>query len=266
MPVAAAGLAPCLGDVALVRVVTKECGDRAAAVLERHLREKNVATWAARGVSSSTEGVTGEGAEGAAATAKMLGQVDALLDELALMTQHTESYDRFVRFLVEEVCIEAWGGVRGAEVFILEAVSSGLPYIFFLLSRSLASIRTIAPSGGFSYVHFGFICFGKLQYYIKLFWPLHGLLFFIHESQVENAHPSEEEGVMTEAVGVGGQPSVVPAPILEPIMPTRTRLQEAAAEVAMYYSQIEGQVTYDDYVTARNLAKAAPGRGCIDEI
>lgn len=64
-------------------------------------------------------------------------------------------------------------------------------------------------------------------------------------SQVENAHPSEEEGVVTEAVGVGGQPSVVPAPILEPIMPTRTRLQEAAAEVAMYYSQIEGQVTYD---------------------
>lgn len=151
VPVAAAGLAPCLGDVALVRVVTKECGDRAAAVLERHLREKNVATWAARGVSSLTEGVIGEGAEGSAATAKMLGQVDALLDELALMTQHTESYDRFVRFLVEEVCVEAWGGVRGAGLFFLVTVSSGLPYyytVYVLLGQSLASISTIAPAGG----------------------------------------------------------------------------------------------------------------------
>ncbi|CAM9390339.1 unnamed protein product, partial [Sphacelaria rigidula] len=45
VPVAAAGLAPCLGDVAVVRVVTKECGDRAATVLEQHLRHKNVANW-----------------------------------------------------------------------------------------------------------------------------------------------------------------------------------------------------------------------------
>ncbi|CAM9734501.1 unnamed protein product, partial [Ascophyllum nodosum] len=170
VPVAAAGLAPCLGDVALVRVVTRECGDRAAAVLEKHLRDKNVAAWVARGVSSWSEGGAGgsgggasggEALEGTVATAKALGQADALLDELALLTQHTESYDRFVRFLVEEV---------------------------------------------------------------------------------ENAHPSEEEVNREEAGGLGGQPSVVPAPIKEPIMPARTRLQEAAAEVAVYYSQIEGQL------------------------
>lgn len=108
---AAAGLAPCLGDVALVRVVTRECGDRAATVLERHLREKSVASWAAKGAEAWGVGEAGGsgggggdgGAEGAAATAKALGQADALLDELALLTQHTESYDRFVRFLVEEV-------------------------------------------------------------------------------------------------------------------------------------------------------------------
>lgn len=111
VPVAAAGLAPCLGDVALVRVVTRECGDRAATVLERHLREKAVASWAAKGAEAWGIGEAGGsgggggdgGTEGAAATAKALGQADALLDELALLTQHTESYDRFVRFLVEEV-------------------------------------------------------------------------------------------------------------------------------------------------------------------
>ena len=118
---AAAGLAPCLGDVALVRVVTRECGDRAAAVLEKHLRDKNVAAWVARGVSSWSEGGAGgsgggasggEALEGTVATAKALGQADALLDELALLTQHTESYDRFVRFLVEEVRRGVgWGGV-----------------------------------------------------------------------------------------------------------------------------------------------------------
>lgn len=104
---AAAGLAPCLGDVALVRVVTKECGDRAATVLEKHLREKSVTAWAAGGVEGWGGGsVSGDGGGGgvAMATAQALGKADALLDELALLTQHTESYDRFVRFLVEEVC------------------------------------------------------------------------------------------------------------------------------------------------------------------
>lgn len=40
----------------------------------------------------------------------------------------------------------------------------------------------------------------------------------------------------------GGGSSVLPAPITEPVLPARTRLQEAGAEVAVYYSQIEGQV------------------------
>lgn len=80
---------------------------------------------------------------------------------------------------------------------------------------------------------------------------------------MENAHPSQEEvdaarpqgaddgdGESKTAGGVtggsggaaAGRPSVLPAPILEPVMPVRTRLQEAGAEVAVYYSQIEGQV------------------------
>lgn len=113
VPVAAAGLAPCLGDVALVRVVTRECGDRAATVLEKHLREKAVASWAAEGVEGWGVGLAGGGggggdaggtAEGnAAAAAEVLGKADALLEELAVLTQHTESYDRFVKFLVMEV-------------------------------------------------------------------------------------------------------------------------------------------------------------------
>lgn len=122
---AAAGLAPCLGDVALVRVVTRECGDRAATVLEKHLREKSVASWAAEGVEGWGVGLAGgggggggggdhlgggvdggvEGSAAAAAAAEVLGKADALLEELAVLTQHTESYDRFVKFLVMEVCV-----------------------------------------------------------------------------------------------------------------------------------------------------------------
>lgn len=65
--------------------------------------------------------------------------------------------------------------------------------------------------------------------------------------QVESAHPSKEEAEGADGDGESkvpgeGRPSVLPAPILEPVMPARTRLQEAGAEVAMYYSQIEGQV------------------------
>lgn len=117
---AAAGLAPCLGDVALVRVVTRECGDRAATVLEKHLREQSVASWVADGVegwgvagaaggggaAGGTEGGGGGGggSAAAAAAAEVLGKADALLEELAVLTQHTESYDRFVKFLVMEVC------------------------------------------------------------------------------------------------------------------------------------------------------------------
>lgn len=117
VPVAAAGLAPCLGDVALVRVVTKECGDRAATVLEKFLQEKSVASWASPelgrwgdqdgagggGSGGGGGGGDGGGEAGAGAGAEALRQADALLEELAVLTQHTESYDRFVRFLVEEV-------------------------------------------------------------------------------------------------------------------------------------------------------------------
>lgn len=69
--------------------------------------------------------------------------------------------------------------------------------------------------------------------------------------KVESAHPSkndaDEEKKTLGAGGVvgvkgGGVSSVVPAPITEPVLPARTRLQEVAAEVAVYYSQIEGQV------------------------
>lgn len=110
--------------MALVRVVARECGDRAATVLEKHLREKSVASWAAAGIEGwgpdgvgVGAGVGGGGGGGGAAVgggvgggevavtagSKVLGQADALLEELAVLTQHTESYDRFVKFLVEEV-------------------------------------------------------------------------------------------------------------------------------------------------------------------
>lgn len=67
---------------------------------------------------------------------------------------------------------------------------------------------------------------------------------------MESAHPSQEEVDAASPRGAEGEgkaadrPSVLPAPILEPVMPARTRLQEAGAEVAVYYSQIEGQVIF----------------------
>lgn len=59
------------------------------------------------GMSGGDAGGTAEG--NAAAAAEVLGKADALLEELAVLTQHTESYDRFVKFLVMEVrCSAAW--------------------------------------------------------------------------------------------------------------------------------------------------------------
>ncbi|CBJ31353.1 conserved unknown protein [Ectocarpus siliculosus] len=211
VPVAAAGLAPCLGDVALVRVVTRECGDRAATVLEKHLREQSVASWAADGVegwgvagaaggggaAGGTEGGGGGGggSAAAAAAAEVLGKADALLEELAVLTQHTESYDRFVKFLVMEV-------------------------------------ESAHPSQ--------------------------------EEFDATRAPTNGEDGESKTAGGGGGaaaaeRPSVLPAPILEPVMPARTRLQEAGAEVAVYYSQIEGQLLEASVSKAIAVDEVAPG-------
>ncbi|CAM9553465.1 unnamed protein product, partial [Laminaria digitata] len=196
VPVAAAGLAPCLGDVALVRVVTKECGDRAATVLETFLREKSVASWASAelGRWGDQDGAGGGGGGGGGgmgdggaeaggvggavggAGAEALGQADAVLEELAVLTQHTESYDRFVRFLVEEV-------------------------------------ESAHPSDG-----------------------------EVAEAEGKRGGAARGAGGLSGSGGGGGRPRVLPAPITEAIMPMRTRLQEAGAEVAVYYSQIEGQV------------------------
>eukprot|EP00903_Cladosiphon_okamuranus_P008470 g8137.t1 len=202
VPIAAAGLAPCLGDVALVRVITKECGDRAATVLEKHLQEKAVASWAAEGVEGWGVGLGAGDAAGtaegnAAAAAEVLGKADALLEELAVLTQHTESYDRFVKFLVMEV-------------------------------------ESAHPS----------------------------------QEEVDLATPQGADGESKTAGGDGGgsgsgiaasRPSVLPAPILEPVMPARTRLQEAAAEVAVYYSQIEGQLLEASVSKAIAVDEVAPG-------
>ncbi|CAN0300466.1 unnamed protein product [Pylaiella littoralis] len=227
VPVAAAGLAPCLGDVALVRVVTRECGDRAATVLEKHLREKSVASWAAEGAEGwgvSLAGVGGSGGGGAgggggdhlgggagvgggdgrsaaAAAAEVLGKADALLEELAVLTQHTESYDRFVKFLVMEV-------------------ENAHP--------SQEEVDAASPQGA-----------------------------------DEGLGESKTAGGGGEGGGEGGatagRPSVLPAPILEPVMPARTRLQEASAEVAAYYSQIEGQLLEASVSKAISVDEVAPG-------
>lgn len=58
--------------------------------------------------------------------------------------------------------------------------------------------------------------------------------------------------------GAAGRPSVLPAPITEPVMPARTRLQEAGAEVAVYYAQIEGQVRGFSFF----FFAASAGMGC----
>lgn len=66
--------------------------------------------------------------------------------------------------------------------------------------------------------------------------------------KVESAHPTQDDaaeehkGASEVKAGQERRPSVLPAPLTEPIMPARTRLQEAGAEVAAFYSQIEGQV------------------------
>ncbi|CAN0125163.1 unnamed protein product, partial [Scytosiphon promiscuus] len=168
VPVAAAGLAPCLGDVALVRVVTKECGDRAATVLERHLREKSA---------------------------------DGLLEELAILTQHTESYDRFVRFLVMEV-------------------DTTRPKPAILKERRPP--RTTAP-----------VC--------------------SESSRTSSRH------FPTPPIG-RARPSSRPRPQAAHLARLLvTRLQEAGAEVAMYYSQIEGQLMGASVSKAIAVDEVAPG-------
>ncbi|CAN0486836.1 unnamed protein product, partial [Ectocarpus sp. 8 AP-2014] len=76
--------------------------------------------------------------------------------------------------------------------------------------------------------------------------------------------PTNGEDGESKTAGGGGaaaaeRPSVLPAPILEPVMPARTRLQEAGAEVAVYYSQIEGQLLEASVSKAIAVDEVAPG-------
>lgn len=75
-------------------------------------------------------------------------------------------------------------------------------------------------------------------------WPLFPLQVVSAHPSPDDAEASPDEGQTMSSVagGVGGPPLVLPAPIIEPVLPARTRLQEAGAEVAVYYSQLEGQV------------------------
>eukprot|EP00752_Nemacystus_decipiens_P010406 g9273.t1 len=159
---------------ALEAQLDAEGGDESAPAMQRIPAIYNVSAAFLRRCAYIYAGGTADG--NAEAAAEVLGRADALLEELAVLTQHTESYDRFVKFLVMEV-------------------------------------ESAHPS----------------------------------QEEVDSASPQGVDGDGKTVAGSNGggisasRPSVLPAPILEPVMPARTRLQEAGAEVAVYYSQIEGQ-------------------------
>ena len=85
-------------DVSLIRLVQRECERAAIPTLQRFIRAKALAD-KCRAVSCYSPSDSGApqatGVEGTGLGVG--GELDALLDELALVIQHTESYDRCVR-------------------------------------------------------------------------------------------------------------------------------------------------------------------------
>ncbi|CAM9743375.1 unnamed protein product, partial [Phaeothamnion confervicola] len=233
MPVAMAGLAATLGDVQLLRTVHSECAHRAANIIETHMRNRDVAarvaeateiaeasaaaaaTAAAYGLDarvagggSSCGGIGGgfvgaggglggggaggslgagggSGAGGGGASVAALTELDGLLDDVAVLLQHTESYLRFVHHLVYQIEVA----------------------------------HTVPP-----------------------------------EDVDSGDSPSADDGS--------------PGPLQGPVLPQRTRLDEAVAEMAVYYAQLELQLLRASLFKALLIDDAHPSSAtstCVED-
>jgi hypothetical protein len=111
LPLVAHGFKQVDADVSLIRLVQRECEDAAIPVIRRFIKARGlkekcrvVASASPMGGREEEEGEEeGEGRrEGGREGLLPSGDLDGLMDELALVIQHTESYDRFVRYLAAE--------------------------------------------------------------------------------------------------------------------------------------------------------------------
>jgi len=112
LPLVAHGFKQVDADVSLIRLVQRECEDAAIPVIRRFIKARGlkekcrvVASASPMGGREDEEGGEEGGAgrrEGGVEGLLPSGELDGLMDELALVIQHTESYDRFVRYLAAE--------------------------------------------------------------------------------------------------------------------------------------------------------------------
>ncbi|TFJ85210.1 hypothetical protein NSK_003633 [Nannochloropsis salina CCMP1776] len=121
LPLVSHGFKQVDADVSLIRLVQRECEDAAIPVIRRFLEDKGVAE-KCRAVAEASRGDDGldggafharkegghrrRGAQasgGEGEEALPIGEMDGLMDALALVIQHTESYDRFLRHVAAEV-------------------------------------------------------------------------------------------------------------------------------------------------------------------
>ncbi len=111
LPLVTHGFKQVNADVSLIRLVQRECEDVAIPVIKRFIKARglkgkcrivaNASPMGGReGGEEEEEGGTKR--EGGKGGLLLSGDVDGLMDELALVIQHTESYDRFVRYLAAE--------------------------------------------------------------------------------------------------------------------------------------------------------------------
>lgn len=111
LPLVAHGFKQVNADVSLIRLVQRECEDAAIPVIKGLIKARGLTGKCRMVANASPGGIRGGGEdeedggarrEEARGESLMSGDLDALMDELALVIQHTESYDRFVRYLAAE--------------------------------------------------------------------------------------------------------------------------------------------------------------------
>jgi hypothetical protein len=123
LPLAARGLVDCDGDVHLIKEARKHCMAAASDVVDATL-DAGVRSMV-RKVTALVEAAQAEAQGGGAfdlfsRSSKALHAADAALDELAILLQHTESFDRFIHQALDEVAQLDRRAAEGAGLFEVE--------------------------------------------------------------------------------------------------------------------------------------------------